>query len=179
MQSPIEQFLPNDPDWQQLCKMLRATVSLTTLVLTAWHMGLWLARKIVEQQLTERARYSTQWSCCPMCGTRLVSKGLIKRQMLTLVGRVEWKRRVGRCPRHCPESHKTPFDETLGIQPYQQTSTELMRLGCLLAVFLPFEVASWMLYQISGIQVSDDTIWQWVQNVGQTAIKQLKLRVHL
>lgn len=68
-----------------------------------------------------------------MCGTRLLSKGFVKRRMLTLVGEVEWKRRVGRCPRHCPSSHRTPFDELLGIRAYQQTSTELMGLGCLKA----------------------------------------------
>jgi len=46
---------------------------------------------------------------------------------------------------------------TLGIQAYQQTSTELTRLGCLLAVFLPFELASRLLQQLSGIVVSDVT----------------------
>jgi len=36
-------------------QMLKAKVTLTTLVLSAWQMGLWLARAIVEQ-LTERAQ---------------------------------------------------------------------------------------------------------------------------
>jgi len=40
---------------------------------------------------------------------------------------------------HCFGSQSTPLDEIFGICPYQQTSAELMRLGCLLAVFLPFE----------------------------------------
>jgi len=55
MLPPIEQ-LPNDGHWQQLCKMLKAKVTLTTLVLSAWQMGLWSHRAIVEQQLTERAQ---------------------------------------------------------------------------------------------------------------------------
>ncbi|MBD2096380.1 hypothetical protein H6F90_14660 [Trichocoleus sp. FACHB-591] len=62
--------------------------------------------------------------------------------MLTLVGWVEWKRRVGRCPHYCSGSQQAPFDQELGIEPYQQTSMELMRLGCLLAVLLPFELAT-------------------------------------
>lgn len=78
--------------------------------------------------------------------------------MLTLVGQVEWKRRVGRCPHHCLGSQSVPFDHLLEVHPYQQTSTELRRLGCLLAVFLPFELATWTLQQLSDIQVSDDAI---------------------
>jgi hypothetical protein len=163
MLSSIEQLLPEEPEWQQLCKTLQTTVTLSALVLTAWQMGLWLARVIVEQQLSERAQALSEWSCCPACGTKLVSKGFVKRRILTLVGFVEWKRRIGRCPRHCPKSQQVPLDTILGIRAYQQTSTELVRLGCLLAVFLPFELAAWMLRQLCGIRVSEDTIWNWVQ----------------
>jgi len=56
-------------------------------------MALWLAKLIVEQQLTERAQAPASWSSCSVCGT-LVSKGFVKRRILTLVGQVEWKRRV-------------------------------------------------------------------------------------
>lgn len=71
----------------------------------------------------------------------------------------------------------TPFDEVLGIRPYQQTSSELVRLGCLLAVFLPFGLAAWMLRQLCGIVVSEDTIWNWVQAAGKQAIEQLKIQL--
>lgn len=54
MQQSIELLYPDDSDWQQLCQQLRSAVTLATLVLTAWKMGLWIARSIVEQQLTER-----------------------------------------------------------------------------------------------------------------------------
>jgi hypothetical protein len=83
MLPPIEQLLPNDGHWQQLCKMLKAKVTLTTLVLSAWQMGLWLARAIVEQQLTERAQAPTPWPHCSVCGTQLNSKGFVKRRILT------------------------------------------------------------------------------------------------
>jgi len=45
------------------------------------------------------------------------------------------------------------------------------------AVFLPFELAAWMLQQFSGIQVSDDTLWNWVQSAGQQAAENLKLQL--
>lgn len=177
MQVSIEQLLPDDPNWQHLYKKLKATDTLTALVLTAWQIGLWVARVLVEQQLAERAQIHTQWKCCSVCGARLTSKGFVKRQMLTLIGKVKWKRRVGRCPHQCFGSQQVPFDVVLGINPYQQTSTELIRLGCLLAVFLPFEVAAWMMQQLTGITVSDDTIWNWVQVAGQNAMEQLAIQI--
>ena len=110
-------------------------------------MGLWLAKAIVEQ-LTERAQAPMPWPHCFVCRTQLNSKGFVKRRVLTFVDWVKWKRRVGIYP-HRPCSQRTPFDYTVGIQAYQQTSTELTWLGCLLAVFLPFELASWVLQQLS------------------------------
>ncbi|MBW4637090.1 MAG: hypothetical protein KME05_02445 [Gloeocapsa sp. UFS-A4-WI-NPMV-4B04] len=157
--SSIEHRTTTDPVWQQMCQRLQAATSLTHLVLAAWQIGLWLARAIVEQQLDERSQVPTQWTHCSVCCTALHSKGFVKRRMLTLVGEIEWKRRIGRCPHHCSGSHQTPLDEILGIQAYQQTSLELVRLGCLLAVFLPFDLASQLLLQLTGIAVSGDTIW--------------------
>lgn len=175
----IQQLDLDDPDWQQLCQTLKTSTTLAAIVLSAWQMALWLAKLIVEQQLTERAQAPTSWSPCPVCGIPLVSKGFVKRQILTLVGQVEWKRRVGRCPHRCSGSQSVPLDNLLEVHPCQQTSTELRRLGCLLAVFLPFELSAWMLQQLCGIQVSDDTIWKWVQIAGQEAIENLKLLLQM
>lgn len=177
MLSSIEQVLPDDREWQQLCKTMKITVSLSALVITAWKMGLWLAKVIVEQQIQERADAPVTWRTCSMCKTQLVSKGFVARQMLTLVGVVEWKRRVGRCPHKCPLSQQIPFDDALGIQPYQQTSTELMRLGCLLAVFLPFDLTAQLLLQLTGITISDATIWNWIQMIGKQSETRMKLQL--
>ena len=38
-----------------------------------------------------------------------------------------------------------PLDEALGIAPHQGSSEELMRLGCLLSVMMPYEQASSLL----------------------------------
>lgn len=177
MRQPIEQLYPNDQDWQQLCQKLKTAITLTTMVLAAWQMGLWVARTLVEQQLTERGQSQDERTYCSVCRTPLVSKGFAKRRMLTLVGEIHWKRRVKRCPRHCRGNHKALSDEGLGISAHQQTSTELVRLGCLLAVFLPFELAASILQQLSGVRVSDSTIWNWVQAVGQQAKTQLETQL--
>ena len=139
MLAPSEVVLPDTPEWHDFYERLQKSTTLASLVLTAWQIGLWFAKTLVEQQLNQRAQRPQSWENCNQCGTRLQSKGFVSRRMLTLVGWVEWKRRVGRCPRHCLSIGATPFDQVLEIRPYQQTSVELMRLGCLLAVFLPFE----------------------------------------
>lgn len=62
MPQSVDQLLPENQEWRQLCKKLELTVSLTALVLTAWQMGLLVAKAIVEQQLAERAQIPTQWT---------------------------------------------------------------------------------------------------------------------
>jgi hypothetical protein len=158
---------------QQLYEKLQKSVTLASLVLVAWQIGLWVARALVNHHLNERAQLPHSWGNCHQCGSRLESKGFVSRRMLTLVGWVEWRRRVGRCPHRCAGSHAAPFDAVLGIVPYQQTSIELVRLGCLLAVFLPFELAVQLLSQLCGIGMSDDTVWRWVQQFGRQAMQQL------
>jgi hypothetical protein len=48
-----------------------------------------------------------------------------------------------------------------------------MRLGWLLSVVMPYELASWMLGQWSGLTVSAATLWNWVQLKGAQAQAQL------
>lgn len=158
---------------QQFYEKLQISVTLAEVVLSAWQIGLWFAKTLVEEHLNERARQPQLWGSCAGCGRRLESKGFAHRRMLTLVGWVEWKRWVGRCPNRCAGSHVIPFDALLGISAYQQTSMELVRLGCLLAVFLPFELAVQLLSQLCGIGISDDTVWRWVQQFGRQAMQQL------
>lgn len=167
----------DDRELQALYEKLQTSLTLASLVLAAWQLGLWFARKLVEQQLQERAQVQQVWSDCGACGSRLESKGFVPRRMLTLVGWVEWRRRVGRCPNRCAGSHSTPFDAVLGVTAYQQTSIELMRLGCLLAVFLPLEIAVHLLMQLCGIRIRDDSVWQWVQHFGRQACAQLGAEV--
>lgn len=173
MLPPIEQWWPEDEAWQQWCAELNSSTSLSAMVWVAWQMGLWVARGLVEAQLQTRAEQPTQWPSCTHCGRRLHSNGLEPRQLVTLVGRVHWRRRVGICPGKCKGSRQIPLDQTLGIAPYQQTSEEVQRLGCLLCVFLPFELASCLLGQFTSLTFDCDTLWSWVQHQGHQAMEQL------
>ena len=81
---------------------------------------------------------------------------------------------MGRCPNRCKGSLSIPLDIALGIKPHQQSSEELIRLGCLLSVVMPYDLASWMLGQWSGLRVSRSTLWTWVQQYGRQAKQELE-----
>lgn len=149
------------------------------MVWTAWLFGLAIANRLLSQELVRRASAPTHWPNCPNCHSRLRSKGMGRRQIQTLVGLVHFERRVGRCRNGCKGVLKVPLDQELGLNPYQQTSQEVVQLGCLLAVFVPFETATVLLQRLTGIELSATTIWNWVQSVGRRAMEQLEQELEL
>jgi len=112
----------------------------------------------------------TRGGVCSKCGGKLESKGLKKREVLTLIGWVKWWRQVRGCPDGCEIGQVVPSDEALGLQPHQQTSLEVKWLACALAVFVPFEIASVLLKMLTGVKVCGKSIWAWVQEGGQIAM---------
>lgn len=66
---------------------------------------------------------------------------------------------MGRCPNGCKGPLSVPLDVALGIVPHQNSNDELVRLGCLLSLFVPYELAAWLLGQFSGLQVSASSLW--------------------
>lgn len=163
----------DDPDMQRLLRAVEDAPSLPALILAAWQVARVLAVQLVEAVLAERARRPTAWPPCPVCGAPLRSKGFVKRHVTSLVGPLQWQRRVGRCPQGCAIPQVAPFDEALGVQPYQQTSGELQALGCALAVFVPFATAARLLGWYSGGAISARAVWCWVQAAGHRAMEQL------
>jgi hypothetical protein len=74
-----------ESEWQEQYQKLQKSSSIVSLVITAWQIGLWFARWLVEQELEERAKRATVWGRCPLCGHRLESKGLVPRRLLGVV----------------------------------------------------------------------------------------------
>ncbi len=70
-----------------------------------------------------------------------------------------------------------PLDEALGITPNQVSSEELIRLGCLLSIVMPYELSSWMLQQCTGIAVSASTLWNWVERYGSSSKSRLEAQL--
>jgi len=168
----------NDPAVQRLLSAVEDAHSLPAFILAAWQVARVLTVHLVEAVLAERARHPTLWPRCPQCGAGLRSKGFAKRQITSLFGPIQWRRRVGRCPHGCETPQVAPLDEALGVQPHQRTSGEFQSLGCALAVFVPFATAARLLGWYSGGTVSPQAGWGWVQAAGQPAMETLQEHLH-
>jgi hypothetical protein len=163
----------DDPCVQRLLCTIAEAHTLPELVLAAWSLARVLARHLVEAVLAERARRPTLWPRGPQCGACMRSKGLVKRQIISLLGPLRWQRRVGRCPQGCETPQVAPLDDALGLHPQQRTSGALQHLGWALAVFVPFATAATLLGWASGVAVSPRAVWGWVQAAGGRAMAQL------
>ena len=108
---------------------------MTSIILGAWQLACMLAVKLSGEILLERAQEKTKWGKCTQCGKRLHSKGFKERKITSLIGVISWKRRIGRCPERCKIGQVAPLDQELGIETHQQTSHEMKRAACLMAIF--------------------------------------------
>lgn len=160
-----------DPQLQEPLARLWEAASLVLMVLAVWEVVRRLAVRLVEESLTVRAQPSETW---PVCGRWLQSKGFQPRTLPTLFGVIGWRRRVGRCPKGCKGSQVAPLDRALGLVPHQRTGVEVQWMGCLLAVFVPYETARRLLQQLTGVELAVGTLWRWVQQVGQRVMVQLE-----
>lgn len=132
-----------------------------------------LAVTLIEEEVRRRAEQPEVWPRCPHCGQRLSSKGFKPRQIWTLAGLVQWKRRVGRCPNKCRKVQAAPLDKRLDIKPRQKTGDEVKRLACLLVIFVPFDTARLLLQRLTGVSLSTDSLWTWSQEAGQRIARQI------
>lgn len=163
-----------DRQFQEPLARLQEAASLALMVMATWTVVRLLAVRLLEEGLSVRARQPTTWPLCPSCGRRLRSKGWRERVLSTLFGPIRWRRRVGRCPNGCAGSQVVPLDRALGLLPHQRTGAEVQWMGCLLAVFVPYETAARLLQHLTGVQLAAGTIWRWVQHVGQRAMLELE-----
>jgi len=167
----------SDQSLQELIDKIKNAPSLALLILAALQLGRVVAVKVAEEVLNERGQAPDEGGVCPHCGQNLESKGLKLREMMTLIGLVQWRRRVRGCPGGCATGQVVPSDVGLGLQPYQRTSLEVKWLTCALAVFVPFEIAAVLFGLLTGVKVCPKSIWAWVQHSGQSAMTQLEAQL--
>ena len=147
--------------------------TLSLMIIAAWQLARGLAVRLVEETLTSRAAAKTEWETCTQCGQRLQSKGYKLRQIKSIIGVIKWQRRVGRCPHKCAIGQVAPLDAELGLAANQKSATGLQRAACLVAIFVPFETAAMLLQQLTGMDVSGQAIWVWVQSAGRQMMQSL------
>jgi hypothetical protein len=164
----------HDPAVQRLLRAVEDAPSLAAFIWAAWQVARVLTVHLVEAGLAERAQRPTLWPRCPQCGAGLRRKGCAKRPSTSLLGPIQWRRRVGRWPHGGETPPVAPLAEALGVQPQQRTSGELPSLGCALAVFGPLATAARWLGWYSGGPVSPPAGWGWGQAAGPQAMETLQ-----
>lgn len=170
----IDTIRETGPEWQTRIDELENAVTISLLIVLAWQLARDLAVSLVEETLAKRGRVKTEWDYCPKCGKRIRSKGFKPRRIKSIIGEIKWERRLGRCPNKCALGQVAPLDKELGLRTNQKSDGGLQRVACLLAIFVPYESAAMLLKQLTGIEVSSQAIWGWVQSVGQRMMKTLE-----
>jgi hypothetical protein len=89
MIASLELLCQAHPEWEQYCKQMAEAEHLSAMVWVALQMGLFIARRLVEQELGHRAARPTDWGNCPKCDSRLHAKGWQGRSMQTVVGKID------------------------------------------------------------------------------------------
>lgn len=165
--------IAKDAGYLQELRDLKNSQTLIMIVMNAWKIACMLGVKLVEEVLEERSNKQLPWPECPECGARIESKGRADRQIKTLLGIVHWQRKIGRCPKGCKIGQVVPLDEELGIYANQRVCDSLKRIGCALAVFVPYETSAVLLSLLTTITVSSASIWCWVQELGEDLMDML------
>lgn len=75
-------------EFQVQISALKSASKLPQMVCIAMQLGLMLACRVLEAELSERADKPQEWPACKSCGKRLHSKGWQSRQIQTLVGNI-------------------------------------------------------------------------------------------
>jgi len=172
MEALLRAYPQDDERLHALWNSVQQAVLLRTLILSTIKLAFALGIVLVEDILNQRGQASGERPSCS--GKPLESKGLVKRTMKTLLGTITWRRRVWRCGYGCRIGQVAPLDTALGIHPNQRTSFELQQAACVLAVFVPFGIASMLLKSVTGVDVHPTTIWEWVQAAGHDAMQRLE-----
>ncbi|HSN24571.1 MAG TPA: hypothetical protein VLS45_10510 [Methylomicrobium sp.] len=171
--SYINNGLDQKPEIQAAMQELQAAQTLQAMAIPALKLGRAVAACAIEAELNNRGQAPTERSLCPICGKPLESKGLVDRQIVTLCGVVKWKRRLYRDDCGCGNKPVCPNDQALGINGYQRYCKSVKRLACLLAVFLPYQLAVMILSQCVGVVISASTINDWVEFFGTIAMRRM------
>lgn len=113
-------------------------------------------------ELKHRKAMEQRTMACPHCGRTLQSRGLHTRMVDTMVGRLELKRPYFYCVR-CQEGFY-PLDEALGLSD-REKQWDIQKAAASLAAEVPYEKASELFRELTGLSLSDHTAHEVVGGV--------------
>lgn len=163
-----------NPECQKTVEGMHNAATLSLMIMLAWQLSRLLAVSLVEEILNSRSQAPTEWGHCQECGRKLQSKGWAPREIKSVIGLIQWQRRLGRCPNRCAIGQVAPLDEALGLKPNQKSDDGLRRIACLTAIFVPFETAAMLVKELSQVSVTPQSIWEWVQVTGEEMMNRLE-----
>jgi len=123
--------------------------------------------QLVQQELAKAASDEADFppQACPYCGEqRLYSMRKKKRTLVTTKGEIHVERTVWLCAA-CRHSH-APFDRAMGVARGAKWTPEVERNAARLAAAVPFEEASEILREMTGLEVSSSEIDRIAQQHG-------------
>jgi hypothetical protein len=100
------------------------------------------------------------------CGQRRKFVGYRTKQVVTLLGEVKLQRAYYHC-RHCGSS-SLPYDQQAGLCS-AAASPGVSRAACLLGIEMPFAQAAQVLWELTGIRVSESTVARLAGRAGAKA----------
>jgi hypothetical protein len=113
----------------------------------------------------------TPWAKCPHCQGEAKYKERRKGTLQTVFGKISYRRAYYLCET-CRQGHY-PLDEQLGLRP-NALSAEVERLAAYVGVQMPFAQGCKLLAELAFIELSDHSLAQATQNVGQAVVEQEK-----
>jgi hypothetical protein len=121
-----------------------------------------IVESLVEQNHQEKIIQKE--SICPECGRVVPSRSLVEKTVNTLMGEVHLQRPYFYCT-DCQRGFY-PSDKALQILPGQKQA-DLQRAATLLTSELPYETASELFKELTGISLSDHTMHEVTNLVGE------------
>lgn len=104
---------------------------------------------VIEQQVFE----------CPLCGKLLKARGPHSRRVETLIGKVSFERCYFYCV--CCKQGFYPLDQVLDLTS-RQHQKDVEKAACRLAAEMPYQTASELFHELTGLCLSDHTAHEMV-----------------
>ena len=129
-------------------------------------LGNGIIRMLLEQRDDDMLEKRKGPPCCPKCGERMWKPNKKERERMTLLGKVQYRRRCYSCPQ-CHKMH-SPLDSTLGLKAlHRGHSAGFVRELALMCVLHAFGRGCELFSRSYGFDVSTHLAYPLVMDIGE------------